>query len=132
MKAFSVTASIRATPEHIWPILTDAARYPDWNTTVTKIEGTIAAGERITVHAAMNSGRTFPLEVSMLNAATQMIWSGGMPFGLFQGKRTFTLHLQDAGQVKFPWVKSTADCCPRLSAGQFLICSPPLISSPTT
>ena len=39
MKSFAVTTSIRAAPEKIWGILIDAARYPTWNPTVTKVEG---------------------------------------------------------------------------------------------
>jgi hypothetical protein len=30
-----------------------------------------------------------------------MVWSGGMPLGLFKGVRTFTLAPQAAGTIKF-------------------------------
>jgi hypothetical protein len=101
MKAFSVTTRIRATPERIWALLTDAARYPAWNNTVSKIEGTIAPGQRITVHAKINPGRAFPVEVTEFTPARRMVWSGGMPLGLFRGARTYTLAEQGDGQVEF-------------------------------
>ena len=33
--------------------------------------------------------------------ATRMVWSGGMPLGLFRGERTFTLSPQPEGWVRF-------------------------------
>lgn len=101
MKAFSVTASIRSTSERIWALLTDAPRYPVWNNTVSKIEGTIAPGKRITVHAKINPGRAFPLSVTEFVPNSRMVWSGGMPLGLFKGERTFTLSPQSGGYVNF-------------------------------
>jgi uncharacterized protein YndB with AHSA1/START domain len=47
VKSFAVTTSMHADPEKIWGILTDAARYPAWNPTVTKAQGRIALGERL-------------------------------------------------------------------------------------
>jgi hypothetical protein len=101
MKAFSVSTSIRSTPERIWALLTDSSRYPDWNNTVLKIEGHIAPGKRITFHARINSGRAFPVNVAEFTPAKRMVWSGGMPLGLFKGERTFTLSPQANGQVEF-------------------------------
>ena len=57
MKTFRTSTSIRATPEAVWAILTDAPRYTTWNPTVEKIEGRIAPGEKVTVHAKINPGR---------------------------------------------------------------------------
>lgn len=101
MKTFSVTTSIRATPEAIWAILTDAPAYPTWNPTVDRVDGRIAPGERITVHAKINPGRAFPVKVTELVPGQRMIWSGGMPLGLFKGERTFTLTPQPDGSVAF-------------------------------
>src|SRR5580698_2505613 len=91
MKAFAVNISIRATPERIWNLLTDAAGYTRWNTTVDKVEGKIALGERVTVHAKINPGRAFPVKVTALDAPRRMVWTGRMPLGLFKGERVFIL-----------------------------------------
>src|SRR5258706_5344865 len=99
MKSFAVTTSIRATPEKIGAILTDAERYPAWNPTVTKLEGRIAPGERLVMHVTLNTGRAFPVTVSQFEPARRMIWAGGMPLGLFKGVRRFTLSPRGDGVV---------------------------------
>ena len=101
MKAFAVKTSIRATPERIWALLTDAAGYVRWNNTVRKVEGKIAPGERITVHAKINPGRAFPVKVAEFQAPRRMVWTGGMPLGLFKGVRTFALTDGGNGAVDF-------------------------------
>jgi uncharacterized protein YndB with AHSA1/START domain len=101
MKAFAVKTSIRATPERIWALLTDAAGYVRWNNTVRKVEGRIAPGERITVHAKINPGRAFPVKVAEFQAPRRMVWTGGMPLGLFKGVRTFALTDGGNGEVDF-------------------------------
>lgn len=101
MKVFSVKTSIRATPERIWALLTDAAGYVHWNNTVRKVDGTVAPGERITVHPKINPGRAFPVKVAEFQPPRRMVWTGGMPLGLFKGERTFTLTPGANGEVTF-------------------------------
>ena len=101
MKAFSVKTSIRSTPERIWALLTDAAQYPSWNNTVDKVEGTIAPGETIKVHAKLSPGRVFPVKVAEFAPGRRMVWSSGMPLGLFKGARTYTLTPKAGGMVEF-------------------------------
>jgi hypothetical protein len=101
MKAFAAKTMIRATPERIWNLLTDAAGYTRWNNTVDKVTGKIAPGERVTVHPKINPGRAFPVKVTEFEAPRKMVWTGGMPLGLFKGARTFTLTLRQNGDVEF-------------------------------
>jgi hypothetical protein len=108
MKSFQVTKSINAAPQQIWAILTDAAAYPAWNPAVTRIEGRIAPGESIKVYVPVNPGRTFPVKVSTFEAPRRMIWSGGMPLGLFTGTRVFTLAEQNHGTTEFHMQESYA------------------------
>ena len=91
MKYYESSATIDAAPDAIWTVLTDARRYADWDSGVSKIEGTIAPGETIKVHAEANPGRAFPVKVTDYRSGKSMTWSGGMPLGLFKGVRTFTL-----------------------------------------
>jgi hypothetical protein len=101
MKQFAATASIHAAPERIWAILTDAARYPEWNTTVDEVDGRIALGERIALHVKLSPGRAFPVTVAAFDPPRRMIWRGGMPLGLFVGERVFELVPRATGVVEF-------------------------------
>lgn len=102
MLEFSSSISIRSAPEKIWAILTSAADYPSWNTTVSRVDGTIALGQTVTVHAKVNPGRAFPVRVAELEPNRRMTWRGGMPLGfLFKGERTFTLTPNSDGSMEF-------------------------------
>ena len=101
MKSFAASTTIQAAPEAIWRLLTDAPGYPGWNTTVTRVDGRIALGERVTVHAKVAPGRGFPVKVVAFDAPRRMVWRGGMPLGLFKGERNFELRPMGAGGVEF-------------------------------
>jgi hypothetical protein len=101
MKAFAVQTSIRATPERVWDLLTDAVGYLRWNSTVQKVDGKIAPGGRVTVYPKINPGRAFPVNVTEFQPPFRMVWTGGMPLGLFKGERTFTLTPGSTGEVQF-------------------------------
>lgn len=91
MKSYRVNETIRATPDAIWAILTDAPGYPEWDPGIVRVEGRIAPGESIKVISKLNPGRTFPVKVTEFVPSRKMTWTGGMPLGLFKGERTFTL-----------------------------------------
>ena len=101
MTSFEVRAVIDAAPEVIWSVLTDAAGHADWNDTVERIDGEIAEGARITVHARVGGGRAFPVTVATLEPPNRMVWRGGLPLGLFTGVRTFSLSGSAAGGTEF-------------------------------
>jgi hypothetical protein len=44
--------------------------------------------------------RTFTLKVTEMTAPTRMVWSNGMPLGLFKGERTYRLVERD-GATEF-------------------------------
>ncbi len=100
MKSFESRIRIRAKREKIWALLTDASRYPEWNTTVNKVEGSIELGKKVTVHAKISPDRAFPVKVVELVENEKMVWSAGMPLGLFKGARTFTL-TEEGEEVEF-------------------------------
>ena len=100
MKSFRATVAIEASAETIWAVLTDAARYPEWNSTVDRVDGRIAPGEKITVYPKISGGRAFPVKVSAFEPQRRMVWTGGMPLGLFKGERTFQLTPRN-GAVEF-------------------------------
>lgn len=91
MNSFSTTIQINAPAETVWNILTDISGWSRWNRTIDKIEGSIALDGKVTVHAKANPGRAFPLKVIEFAPNKTMVWSGGMPLGIFTGKRTYTI-----------------------------------------
>src|SRR3984893_11569051 len=91
MLSYTATATINASQDTIWRILTDAPGYPTWDPGVDRIEGTIAPGKEVTAFTQRDPKRAFHAKVSEFVPGQKMIWSGGMPLGLFKGVRTFTL-----------------------------------------
>ncbi len=87
---YAVSADIAAPPSRVWSVLTDAAAFPTWNTTVTSIEGPIALGQKLAIKVPVAPGRVFRPKVVAFDPERSMVWRDGMlPF--FQGTRTFTL-----------------------------------------
>ena len=101
MKSFEATSEINATPDRIWKFLTDGANYASWDSGVVGVEGRIAPGETIKVVSGAAPGRTFPVKVTDFNPNRSMVWSGGMPLGLFKGVRTFTITPTAEGKTRF-------------------------------
>jgi uncharacterized protein YndB with AHSA1/START domain len=90
-KRFSVTRTIAAPADTIWALLTTSSGYRDWNPSIVSLDGQITQGAKIALVSTLDPKRTFKLKVTELNKPTRMVWSSGMPLGLFTGRRTFTL-----------------------------------------
>ena len=100
MKEYKATATINATPEQIWHILTDASGYPEWDPYCERIEGKIAPGEKLKAFTTLSPGRAFPVKVTEFTPNRKMVWTGGMPLGLFKGERSFTLTPEQNGETR--------------------------------
>jgi hypothetical protein len=97
--ACAVEIDIQAPAATIWAILTDAAGYPRWNSTITRIEGQIRDGERLRLHVPGTS-RTFTPRVSGVVPNERMIWTGGFS-PVFLGVRIFTLRSRGRDATAF-------------------------------
>jgi uncharacterized protein YndB with AHSA1/START domain len=86
---YSVATRIAAPPQLIWSILTDAAAYPTWSSTVVKLDGAVALGSDLKLVSTEAPGKTFGLKVTTLDAPRRMVWEDGG--SMFLGVRTFTL-----------------------------------------
>jgi hypothetical protein len=100
MRFFEVSRTIGATPAQVWQNLTDARRLTSSGLGVTKIEGSIGPGEKFKLWSEVAPERAFSLRVTAFEPERRMVWEGGMPLGLFQGIRTFTL-LASSGGASF-------------------------------
>jgi uncharacterized protein YndB with AHSA1/START domain len=96
----SIRCEIRAAPERIWALLTDATRFPSWNSTVTSIEGEIALGNRLALKVPLDPKRTFHPRVTELVPNQRMVWRDGFA-PMFRGTRTFTLMPGAPGVTQF-------------------------------
>jgi uncharacterized protein YndB with AHSA1/START domain len=100
----SVECTIQAPPERVWSLLTDAAGFPRWNSTVTRIGGTIALGQRLAIEVPAAPGRTFKPKVSESEAPARMVWSDGAA-PMFKGVRTYTVAPAAGGGSAFSMVE---------------------------
>jgi hypothetical protein len=97
VKFYEAETVIGAPLATVWNVITDGAAYPEWNSGVTAIDGTIAEGARIKVHTEASPKRAFPVHVTLSANHRVMTWTGGMPLGLFRGVRVFDLEATDDG-----------------------------------
>ncbi len=94
-----VTVTVRAPASVVWSMLTDAAGFPAWNSTVTSIDGPIQEGRKLSLRVP-TSERTFTPTVTELVPEARMVWSDGMA-PMFKGVRTFTLADRGDGATDF-------------------------------
>ncbi|MBZ0119014.1 MAG: SRPBCC domain-containing protein, partial [Sandaracinaceae bacterium] len=100
----AVAVNVRAKPEILWNLLTDAAGFPAWNSTVTSIDGEIAKGNRLALRVPAAPERVFKPKVIELEPGRRMVWSDGMA-PMFKGVRTFTLEPREDGSTDFTMVE---------------------------
>jgi uncharacterized protein YndB with AHSA1/START domain len=91
----SVSIDINADAAIVWALLTKAADYPRWNSTVTAIEGNIALGEKIKLKSILDAKRTFKLKVKEFEADKKLVWGDG------QGNRIYTITKNSNGTLTF-------------------------------
>jgi hypothetical protein len=99
--SYAIQRTIQASSERVWALLTEPAAYPGWNPAVVSLQGSIANGETIKLLSSVNPKRTFSLKVSEVQPQRGMVWSDGMPLGLFRGVRTFSLRGTGEHETEF-------------------------------
>jgi|SRR5665213_3132193 len=99
--SYAVQRTIEASPQRIWELLTNTASYPSWNPAVVSLQGRIADGEKIELLSTVSPKRKFSLKVSGVQPQQGMVWSDGMPLGLFKGVRTFSLRQLGSSETEF-------------------------------
>lgn len=91
MRFFESATEIAAPPAAVWSVLTDGAGWSSWDSGVDGVDGEIAPGRTITIRSKVAPGRAFPVKVTTFDAPRELVFSGGMPLGLFTGVRTYRL-----------------------------------------
>lgn len=100
MKKYSASATINASAETIWNILTDASGYPKWDLSMDHIEGRLALGEKLKFFTKL-SPQAFPVKVIAFEPNHKMVLTSGMPLGLFKSVRTHSLTQNKDGSIVF-------------------------------
>jgi len=89
---YLATAAIRAAPDVVWNILSNAAGYSLWNPEVIAIEGRLVADARFKARVRLGDGAVRLVRMRVTEEPPRlMTWIGGLPLGLFVGRRTVTL-----------------------------------------
>lgn len=102
---FVTAVAISSTRDVVWRVLTDTAKYGEWNPEIVGMSGQLALGERIKASVKVGSGavRAVTLRVTIYEPPVRMEWTGGLPLGLFTGTRNLTVTGRD-GFVEFRMV----------------------------
>ena len=87
----SVSTTIFADPAIIWALLTHAADFPRWNSTVTSIRGDIRQGETIELKSRLDEKRIFKLKIKEFVPEKRLVW------GDSQGSRAYRLDRVNGG-----------------------------------
>jgi hypothetical protein len=88
--AIAVTKSIQAPTTTVWKLLTDLRAQSKWNSTLTRIEGKIALGERVSFEVPDAPGQTFRPKVVAYDDPESMVWRLNR-WPLLVGERTYRL-----------------------------------------
>jgi hypothetical protein len=62
----------------VWRLLTTAAEYPRWNSTVVSLDGQIALGSKIQLVSTLDPSRTFSLKVKEFEPNARLTFDGAM------------------------------------------------------
>jgi len=96
---YAAGTTIKAPPARVWALMTNAADFTRWNSTVKSLEGTIAAGQTIKLVATIAPERVFNLTIDEFVPERKMVWSDGN--AMFKGVRTYTFDPQPGGRTTF-------------------------------
>lgn len=96
---YSIGINIQAAADKVWAIMTNAADFPRWNSTVKSMEGKIALGQTIKLVAVISPTRTFNLNIIEFVPEKRMVWSDGN--AMFKGVRAYGFAARPDGGTDF-------------------------------
>lgn len=91
----AVRTTIYADPSIIWSLLTNAADFPRWNSTIISLVGDVRPGQTLKLKSTLDEKRTFTLKVKEMELGRRLVW------GDSQGSRTYTLEKGAGSAVVF-------------------------------
>lgn len=97
MKTYETQIEISAPIDRVWQILAQEMPKSPTPFGILRLEGQIARDAKFKLWSEVVPKRAFALTVDTFDAPERMVWRGGMPFGLFTGRRTFALRRNNGG-----------------------------------
>src|SRR4051812_3063510 len=94
MRKIDTQIVIDAEPARVWHILTDFARYPEWNPFIRKIQGELKPGSILIVEFKPPAGRAMTIRPEIIHVEPQkeFRWIGALWANLFfAGVHTFEI-----------------------------------------
>jgi len=104
LKILHTEIEIEAPAGRVWQILTDIARFPEWNPFVRRIQGELRVGSRLEVllQPPDSRGMNFRPTVLKVEPERELRWLGHLwAPGLFDGEHSFTIESLAEGCVLF-------------------------------
>jgi uncharacterized protein YndB with AHSA1/START domain len=87
----SVNIPIQADRAIVWALLTNAADYPRWNSTVVSLKGEIKPGGDLELKSTLDEKRVFKLKVKEFEPEKRLVW------GDSTGSRVYTITKSGTG-----------------------------------
>jgi hypothetical protein len=97
MRYYEASSVITADAEAVWEVLSNGPGWATWDSGVDGVEGRIVLGGTVKIRSQAAPGRAFPVKVTAFEPFARLRFSGGMPFGLFRGVRTYELSPAEGG-----------------------------------
>ena len=91
----AVRTAIHADPSIVWSLLTNAADFARWNSTIISLAGDIRPGQMLKLKSTLDEKRTFNLKVKDMEPERRLVW------GDSQGSRVYALEKGGGGAVIF-------------------------------
>ncbi len=92
---------INAPCEQVFNAISNVDLFPIFDPSCLKIEGSIKQKQNIKIYTRDRPQRPLMMRVSVVEKNQKMVWSTGLPFGLFRRVRSFIVFAKDDHTTEF-------------------------------
>jgi hypothetical protein len=100
----AVITEVDASAEALWAALTDTATFPKWNPFITRLDGELVVGGKVTavLQLAGRKPQTMTPKIIELSPGRSFTWLGGFGFrGVFDGRHHFEVEAIATDRCRF-------------------------------